>query len=98
MEEVIMTRTAGELAEYLKATMNGDARAPISGVAGPEKARAEDLIYLDSPRHRDRVAESAARCVLASPGTRLGGKTILEVSDPKLAFAKAAAWLDHRVA
>ena len=54
-------------------------------MAGPEKARAEDLIYLDSPRHQKRVAESAARCVLALPGTRMGRKTILEVSDPKLA-------------
>jgi len=88
-----MTRTAGELAEYLHAALVGDADALLAGVAGPDSARAEDLIYLDSPRHQERVAESGARCVLASPGTRLGGKTILEVRDPKLAFAKAAAWL-----
>ena len=93
-----MTRTAGELAEYLKAKLAGDALAPISGVAGPQKARAEDLIYLDSPRYQARAAESAARCVLASPGTSFANKTILEVSDPKLAFAKAAAWLAPRTA
>ncbi|MGO9642444.1 MAG: UDP-3-O-(3-hydroxymyristoyl)glucosamine N-acyltransferase [Candidatus Acidiferrales bacterium] len=93
-----MTRTAGELAEYLKVKLEGDARAPISGVAGPEKARAEDLIYVDSPRHQERAAESAARCVLAPPGMRVGGKTILEASEPKLAFAKAAAWLMPRIA
>ena len=48
---------------------------------------------MDSPRHLERAAASAARCVLAEPGTILPGKTILEVENPKLAFAKAAAWL-----
>jgi UDP-3-O-[3-hydroxymyristoyl] glucosamine N-acyltransferase len=88
-----MTRTAGELATYLGARLEGDPRAKISGVAGPASARAEDLIYLDSPKHRERVAASAARCVLAQPGVWLAGKTTLETGDPKFAFAKAAEWL-----
>ncbi len=88
-----MIRTAGELAKYLGATIEGDPRAQISGVASPERARAGDLIYLDSPRHQERAANSAAACVLAVRGTRLAGKTILEVSEPKFAFAKAAQWL-----
>jgi UDP-3-O-[3-hydroxymyristoyl] glucosamine N-acyltransferase len=88
-----MKRTAGELAKYLGACLEGDAGAVISGVASPESARAEDLIYLASPRHADRAAESAARCVLVPEGTRLAGKTVVEVQHPKLAFAKAAAWL-----
>ncbi len=91
-----MTTTAGELAEYLQAALVGDANAPLAGVSGPDSARAEDLIYLDSPRHHQRVMQSGARCMLALPGTRLGRKTILEVRDPKLAFAKAAAWLSPK--
>src|ERR1700728_1196867 len=88
-----MTRTAGELANYLGAKLEGDSHAPISGAAGPERARPQDLIYLDSPRHAERAARSAAKCVLTKPGTELPGKTILEVADPKFAFAKAAQWL-----
>jgi UDP-3-O-[3-hydroxymyristoyl] glucosamine N-acyltransferase len=88
-----MTCTARELADYLAANLEGDPRVQISRVAGPERAGAQDLIYLDSPRHVDRAASSAAKCALAKPGTRLAGKTILEVSDPKFAFAKAARWL-----
>jgi len=88
-----MAHTAGELAEYLGAKLHGDAHAPIAGLANPESATAEDLIYVDSPRQVERVAGSAARCVLAAPGAILPGKTILEVENPKLAFAKAAAWL-----
>jgi UDP-3-O-[3-hydroxymyristoyl] glucosamine N-acyltransferase len=88
-----MTRTAGELAEYLGAKIEGDSRAQISGVAAPERAKARDLIYLDSPRHQERTADSAATCVLVKIGTRLAGKTTLEVSEPKFAFVKAAHWL-----
>jgi len=86
-----MKRTAGELAEYLGAKLSGDAHAVVSGVASPETARAEDLIYLDSARHRDRAASSAARTVIARSDSGLEGKTILEVADPKFAFTKAAA-------
>jgi UDP-3-O-[3-hydroxymyristoyl] glucosamine N-acyltransferase len=88
-----MTRTARELAQYLGAAIVGDEHAKLSGVASPEGARPDDLIYLDSPRHAERAANSAAKCVLATPGTRLAAKTILEIAEPKLAFAKAAGWL-----
>src|ERR1700677_4812454 len=89
----VMIHTAGELAEYLSAKIHGDAQIPISGVAGPERAKPEHLIYADSSRQLERAASSAARCVLAPPGTNLSGKTILEVENPKLAFAQAATWL-----
>jgi UDP-3-O-[3-hydroxymyristoyl] glucosamine N-acyltransferase len=88
-----MIHTAGEVAEHLSAKILGDGQAPVSGVANPESANAEDLIYADSPRQVERAAASAARCVLAIPGADLSGKTVLEVENPKLAFAKAAAWL-----
>lgn len=88
-----MTRTAGELAKYLGAKLEGDAQAPLSGVASPESAGAGDLIYADSPKQVERAAQSAARCVLTQPDVGLPGKTRLEVSDPKFAFAKAAGWL-----
>jgi UDP-3-O-[3-hydroxymyristoyl] glucosamine N-acyltransferase len=88
-----MTRTAAELANYLGAALEGDPRIEIEGVASPERALADNLIYVDSSRHLDRAAGSAARCAIANPGTRLPGKTIIEAKDPKFAFAKAAAWL-----
>ena len=88
-----MTRTAGALAEYLGAKLTGDPLATISGVASPERARVGDLIYLDSLRYRERAAASAACCVVVPPGEQMAGKTLLEARDPKLAFAKAAAWL-----
>ena len=46
---------------------------------------------MESPRQVARAEASAARCVIAAHGGE--GKTVLEVENPKLAFAKAAAWL-----
>jgi UDP-3-O-[3-hydroxymyristoyl] glucosamine N-acyltransferase len=88
-----MKSTAGELAKYLGAELEGDAQVAVSGVAGPGDARAGDLIYVDAPRNVARAEASAARCVLAQPGMRIAGKTILEIKEPKFAFAKAAAWI-----
>jgi UDP-3-O-[3-hydroxymyristoyl] glucosamine N-acyltransferase len=88
-----MSRTAGELAQYLGAKLEGDPLLTLSGVASPEQAGVEDVIYLASPRLRDRAASSPARCVIGRPGARIEGKTMLESASPKLAFAKAAAWL-----
>lgn len=88
-----MTCTAAELANYLGVPVAGDVHVKISGVASAERARPENLIYASSAKHHERAAASAARCVLASPGVRLPGKTILEAGDPKFLFVKAAAWL-----
>ena len=88
-----MTRTAKELAEFLGCALEGDGSAPVSGVAAPVSARAADLIYVETPRHLGRAAASGARCVVIAPGLALSGKTLLRAANPKLAFARAAAWL-----
>jgi UDP-3-O-[3-hydroxymyristoyl] glucosamine N-acyltransferase len=91
-----MTRTARELAKYLGVKLDGDPSVELTGISSPERAGATDLIYLDSPRHLDRASKSAARCVIAPPGSKPADKTILEAENPKLAFAKAAPWLSPR--
>jgi UDP-3-O-[3-hydroxymyristoyl] glucosamine N-acyltransferase len=86
-------QTAGDLAKFIGAKINGEAHLPLSGVANPAAARANDLIYMDSARHQERVMNSAALCVIVANGVALAGKTTLETSNPKFAFARAAAWL-----
>ncbi len=88
-----MSRTAGKLAHYLDAAIEGDVSIPIRGVAGPEEASEHDLIYVDSPRNIERAAASRAKCAIVPLGVQLPGKTLLAAVAPKLAFAKAAAWL-----
>ncbi len=85
--------TAAELAKYLNARIDGDGRALISGIAAPEDAGSEDLIYVEAMKHKGRAEQSGARCVIVAEGMELKNKATLTVAQPKLAFAKAAARL-----
>ncbi len=91
-----MKRTAKELAEAIGARLEGDGAMEIAGVAAPERAGARDLIYVEAAKHAERVAASAAMCVVAGEGLSLPGKTVLRSAQPKVAFAKAAALLLER--
>ena len=86
-------RTAGDLAKFLACPLQGENALLLKGVAGPESAGANDLVYLDSSRHMERVVRSTARCVITSRDLVLSGKTLIVAPRPKLAFARAAAWL-----
>jgi len=88
-----MKMTAQELAKVLDARLEGDGRAMISGISGPEDAGAEDLIYVEAEKHAARAQASPARCVVAAEGMKLKNKTLLIAAQPKLAFARAAARL-----
>jgi UDP-3-O-[3-hydroxymyristoyl] glucosamine N-acyltransferase len=88
-----MKRTAHELAQFLTCALEGDSAVQVSGVAAPDSATATDLIYVDKARHLARAAASQARCVVIAPELTVNGKTLLRAANPKLAFARAAAWL-----
>jgi len=91
-----MMQTAKSLAETLGATLEGDGAIELRGVAAPERAGQHDLIYLENAKHLDRVAASAAMCVIAPETLALKGKIVLRSAQPKLAFAKAAALILDR--
>jgi UDP-3-O-[3-hydroxymyristoyl] glucosamine N-acyltransferase len=88
-----MALTANELAVFLGAKLVGDGNSTVSGVALPESAKPEDLIYVESARHQRRAEHSAAKCLVAPEGLLLKNKTTLVVDNPKLAFAKASTRL-----
>jgi UDP-3-O-[3-hydroxymyristoyl] glucosamine N-acyltransferase len=88
-----MRATAKELAEKIGARLEGDGTLELTGVAAPERAAAQDLIYVESARNVDRAAASLAVCVVASDGIGLKGKTVLRSAKAKVAFAKAATAL-----
>lgn len=86
-------RTAGDLARHLSARLDGNANATIAGLASPENAQPEDVIFVDAERSLERAARSRAECVLLPAGLALPHKTAIYVENPKLAFAKAAEFL-----
>src|SRR5271156_2341489 len=91
-----MMQTAKQLAEAVGAKLEGDGAFELRGVAAPERAGPHDLIYVETAKHADRAAASGALCVIAAENIVLEGKTILRSSQPKLAFAKAAALVLER--
>src|SRR5579864_7211426 len=91
-----MRQTAKSLAEAVGARLEGDGAIELRGVAAPERAGPHDLIYVEKAKHADRAASSSAFCVIASENVALPGKTVLRSSQPKVAFAKAAALVLER--
>ena len=88
-----MTKTAGELAAYLKAELVGDPTVVIRSVASVESAGPGDLIYVESEKRLAEALASPASVVLVGTEAFVRGKTLLRVAQPKLAFARAVAWL-----
>src|SRR5271168_5180612 len=86
-----MIQTAKSLAEAVDAKLEGDGALELRGVAAPERAGPHDLIYVEKAKHAERAAASAALCVIVAENVALAGKIVLRSSQPKLAFAKAAA-------
>src|SRR5258707_10299682 len=89
----LMTRSMKELAKFLGCTLEGDGATPVSGVASPASAGAQDLIYAESPRYLDHAQASASKCVVIATDLSLPAKTLLRADNPKLAFARASEWL-----
>jgi UDP-3-O-[3-hydroxymyristoyl] glucosamine N-acyltransferase len=88
-----MKKTVQELAREVGASFEGDGSIEITGIAAPERASSGDLIFVDSAKHADRAAASAAQCVVVPGGISIPGKTVLRAKEAKVAFAKAAALL-----
>ena len=86
-----MKVTAKELAEKIGARVEGNDALELCGIAAPERAGTTDLIYVESAKNLERAVSSKAGCVIAGYEAELNGKTVLRSSQPKVAFAKAAA-------
>ena len=88
-----MKRTANDLAEAIGAKVEGDGTLEVRSVAAPERAGPHDLIYVETQKHVQRAAASAALCVVAPGPISLQDKTVLRHAHAKVAFAKAATLL-----
>jgi UDP-3-O-[3-hydroxymyristoyl] glucosamine N-acyltransferase len=86
-----MKRSAQEIADYIGGELRGTSDVMLSSVASLKNAGAADLSYADEKFHEE-VKSSRAGCVIVSGGD-FRGRTVIVARNPKLAFARAAAWL-----
>jgi len=81
-------RTVTEIASYLGGTVQGDGTILISGLGTLETAGPAALTFLANPKYASKVAETSAGAVLMGPGCERYGRTVIEVANPYLGFAK----------
>jgi UDP-3-O-[3-hydroxymyristoyl] glucosamine N-acyltransferase len=86
-----MKRTAQEIAAHVGGDLRGNGSTVIESVASLKNAGTADLSYAEE-KYQDDVAASRAGCVIVSSG-QFQDKTIIAAKNPKLAFARAAAFL-----
>jgi UDP-3-O-[3-hydroxymyristoyl] glucosamine N-acyltransferase len=86
-----MKRTAKEIAEFVGGELHGNGAAVLDSIASLKNAGPSDLSYAEEKFHDD-VAQSNAGCVLVRSGS-FALKTVIRIKNPKLAFARAAAWM-----
>jgi UDP-3-O-[3-hydroxymyristoyl] glucosamine N-acyltransferase len=83
-----MKRTTLELAELLGGVLRGRPDVVLETVASLSNATPGDLSYAEEKFHAD-ARQSHAGCILVNSG-EFPGQNIIVVSNPKLAFARAA--------
>jgi UDP-3-O-[3-hydroxymyristoyl] glucosamine N-acyltransferase len=90
-----MKRTLEELASELGLPLVGDGRAEVTGVASVRSAQAGDLVFVEDPKNLSQALASKATAVIAGPfaASQAHSKPVLIAAEPRLAFARAAAWL-----
>jgi len=89
----VTSKTVAELARWLGGEPEGDLTRPITGAAALGSAGESEISFLDSGRAPERNARQAlaskAGCLLAPPGVKLPGRTVIRLQNPRAAMARA---------
>ena len=88
-----MQFSAGQIAEFLQGTVDGDAQVLVYDMAKIEEGRLGTLTFLANPKYTEHLYRTAASIVIVSddfqPTKPLAKSlTLIRVKDPRAAFAK----------
>lgn len=83
--------TLQQLAEILEGQVVGDGTITITGVRPFEQADTGDITLAVDPKYRNHLDESRASAVIVGLEVEASGKPLIQVTNPKLAFARAIA-------
>ncbi len=84
-----MSFSAAEVAQYLQGRVIGDPATLLEGFAPAERARPGDLTFAENEAFFARAEQSAASAIIVSGPFRSERKTLIQVADARVAFAKA---------
>src|SRR6266496_5987739 len=89
--------SVNDLARKVSGRLVGDGTILIQRVADLENAGEREIAYVDKEKHFAAAAVSNASCLIIPPGAALAvnfrSRALIEVANPKLAFALIAAVL-----
>jgi UDP-3-O-[3-hydroxymyristoyl] glucosamine N-acyltransferase len=90
-----MKHTLKEVAEAIGGRVVGDESIGVNGVATIASAKSGDVVFVDQEKHLDAAMNSQASVVIAGEFAAIGhhAKALIIAAQPKLAFARAAAFL-----
>ncbi len=92
-----MKRTMREVAEELGASLHGDGNIPVTGVASIASASASDIVFVEDEKYLSQAMRCGAGAVIAGEFAEgSSGKALLICRHPKLAFARAARFLQGK--
>ena len=84
-----------ELAEIVEGRVVGDPGTQIERIADLDQAREGEIAYVEGDRFLSAAGESKAGCLIVphGAGEKFAGRSVIEVANPKLAFALIGAAL-----
>ena len=90
-----MKMTVAELANLVSGRVVGDAGTRIERIADLDLAREGEIAYVDNEKLLAAAVESKAACLIVKDGLaeKFANRTLIEVSNPKLAFSLIGAAL-----
>jgi UDP-3-O-[3-hydroxymyristoyl] glucosamine N-acyltransferase len=86
-------KTVAEIAARVDGALHGEGDTVIDGLADLGDAATGDIAFVEDKKLLNAIEQSSASCLLVPNGTAFTGRTFIEVSNPKLAFAQAAELL-----
>ncbi len=87
----MMGKTVKELAELVGGRIIGDQDLVITGVSGIKEARAGEITFVANRKYYCLMDKTHASAILVPPEIKTGKRTLIQVDNPSLAFARIVA-------
>jgi len=84
-----MPLTAAELANHLQGKVVGDAAVLLKNFAPAENARPGDVTFAENGEYFVQAENSAASAIIVGAGFESARKTLIQVANPRVGFARA---------
>ena len=86
-----MEHSIAELAQKINGTVVGNHHAVIEGVTSIDRPKAGCITFISHPRDLKNLEETEVACILVPKQITTSRKTLIQVDNPKLAFARLLA-------